>query len=102
MCRQLSALAGGLERSAARRALLRRVGQIALSVGKNIAAYRLEQPVRGEAEAFLTAHARELAGYAMRSGDAPVMAQGLLLRCAPRGFVRLYAALTGKSKSQLV
>ena len=102
VCRQLSALAGGLERSAARRALLRRVGQIALSVGKNIAAYRLEQPVRGEAEAFLTAHARELAGYAMRSGDAPVMAQGLLLRCAPRGFVRLYAALTGKSKSQLV
>lgn len=102
VCRQLSALAGGLERSAARRALLRRVGQIALSVGKNIAAYRLEQPVRGEAEAFLTAHARELAGYAIRSGDAPVMAQGLLLRCAPRGFVRLYAALTGKSKSQLV
>ncbi|MGN0995612.1 MAG: glycosyltransferase family 2 protein [Candidatus Ventricola sp.] len=102
VCRQLSALAGRQERGEARSALQRRVGQIALSVGKNIAAYRLEQPVLGEAEAFLIAHAAELSCYAVRSGDALVAAQGLLLRCSPGGFVRLYAALTGKRKSQLV
>ena len=52
VCARLDALARTLPSGAARAALQKRVGQIALSVGKNISAYRLPPTVAGEAMAF--------------------------------------------------
>ena len=75
--------------------LRRRVGQIALSVGKNTAAYDLPPAVAREATDFLRANLAELADYALRSGDAFVCAQGVLLRAAPSLFLRLYRRAKG-------
>ena len=90
VCRRLRALADSRQRDAAARALCRRVGQIALSVAKNIPAYALPPDVAAEAMAFVRENRRELAGYALRSGDALVAAQGALLALSPRAFVALY------------
>lgn len=90
VCRRLWALGSGMEKGAARAALRRRVGQIALSTAKNIAAYRLPQKVAGEAKAFVMEHKRELAGYAVKSGDMLVAAQGLLLGLSLRLFLAAY------------
>lgn len=90
VCRRLSALTKTLEAGEPRRALLKRVGQIALSVAKNIPAYHLPQSVADEAMAFVHGHRAELAGYAMESKDVFVAAQGLLLFMLPELFVRLY------------
>ena len=90
VCRRLRALADGRQGDAAARALCRRVGQIALSVDKNIPAYALPPDVAAEAMAFVRENRRELAGYALRSGDALVAAQGALLALSPRAFVALY------------
>ena len=90
VCRSLRALADGRQGDAAARALCRRVGQIALSVAKNIPAYALPPDVAAEAMAFVRENRRELAGYALRSGDALVAAQGALLALSPRAFVALY------------
>ena len=62
----------------------------ALSVGKNIPAYRLPPTVAGEAMAFLKAHRWELARYALKSGDAAIAAQGALLLLSPKLFVGMY------------
>ena len=40
--------------------------------------------------AFVRKNRRELAGYALRSGDALVAAQGALLALSPDAFVALY------------
>ena len=90
VCRRLRALADGRQGDAAARALCRRVGQIALSVAKNIPAYALPPDVAAEAMAFVRENRRELAGYALRSGDALVAVQGALLALSPRAFVALY------------
>jgi len=90
VCRRPSALAEKPEDGEAKRALKKRVGQIALSVAKNIPAYRLPEQIAEEAKAFLKENLKELAGYAMKSGDAVVAAQGLLLRVSPEGFLKLY------------
>ena len=90
VCRRLRALADSRQRDDAARALCRRVGQIALSVAKNIPAYGLPPAVAAEAMAFVKANRRELAGYALRSGDALVAAQGALLALSPGAFVTLY------------
>ena len=90
VCRRLRALADSRQRDAAARALCRRVGQIALSVAKNIPAYALPPDVAAEAMAFVRENRRELAGYALRSGDALVAVQGALLALSPRAFVALY------------
>ena len=90
VCRRLSALAGTLPAGEVRNALSRRVGQIALSVVKNIPAYGLPEPVAREALAFAKAHRSELAGYALRSGDALVAAQGALLALSPTIFMKAY------------
>lgn len=90
VCRRLRALADAQPSGAPRRALRRRVGQIALSVCKNIAAYGLPPDVAREATDFLRAHLPELSGYALRSGDAVTAAQGLVLRVSPALFLRLY------------
>ena len=90
VCRRLSALADTLPAGEAKAALQKRVGQIALSVVKNIPAYHLPEAVAGEAMAFAGAHREELSGYALRSGDALVAAQGLLLRMSPGVFIKLY------------
>ena len=90
ICRRLRTLADSRARDDASRALCRRVGQIALSVAKNIPAYALPPAVAEEAMAFVRANRRELSGYALRSGDALVAAQGALLALSPRAFVALY------------
>ena len=90
VCRRLSALAKTLPAGEAKAALRKRVGQIALSVVKNIPAYHLPETVASEAMAFAREHRRELSGYALESGDAPVAAQGLLLRLSPKAFMKLY------------
>ena len=90
VCRRLDALGRTLAPGAAKRALQKRVGQIALSELKNIPAYGLPPEIAREAIAFARAHLRELSGYALRSGDALVAAQGLLMRLSPGAFVRLY------------
>lgn len=90
VCRRLHGFAGELAPGEARSALLRRVGQIALSVAKNIPAYRLPPQVAREAMDFVRVHRSELAGYAVGSGDALVAAQGMLLRLSPKAFLALY------------
>ena len=94
VCRRLSALAEKAEQGEAAAALRRRVGQIALSVAKNIPAYRLTPEAAKDARAFLQANLGELAGYAICSRDVLVCAQGLLLRAAPGVFMALYTRLT--------
>ncbi len=91
VCRRLSRLAREVEYAPARRALRKRVGQIALSVGKNIAFYGLTGAVRDEAVAFLTEHRAELSRYALSSQSALVAAQGALLFASPGAFLALYA-----------
>ncbi len=90
VCRRLSTLAKTIDDGEVKGALQRRVGQIALSVAKNIPAYRLPEKIAGEAKAFLKQNLKELTGYAMHSGDAVVAAQGILLRMSPEGFLKLY------------
>ena len=89
----LGATADALPEGAPRRVLRRRVGQIALSVVKNIAAYRLPEPVAGEALFFAKTHQKELSGYALASGNAPVMAQGALMALSVRAFLMIYTRL---------
>lgn len=96
VCERLCALAASLPACAARAALQKRVGQIALSVAKNIPAYGLEGDVRREARAFLARHLGALSRYAIRSGSACVAAQGLLLRASPGAFIALYNLAKGR------
>ncbi|MBR5560306.1 MAG: glycosyltransferase [Clostridia bacterium] len=91
VCRRLSAAAQELEAGEAKRALKKRVGQIALSTAKNIAAYGLPKHIADEALDFVREHKSELSGYATGSGDAVVAAQGLLLRLSVTTFLRAYA-----------
>lgn len=90
VCRRLRALADSHKGTPEARALCRRVGQIALSTAKNIAAYRLPEPVAQEAMAFVRQHRTELSGYALGSGDRLVAAQGFLMRVSPTLFLKLY------------
>ena len=90
VCRRLRALSQTLEEGEAKAALNRRVGQIALSVAKNIAAYRLPPEIAREAMDFARRHRRELAGYALSSGDGMVAAQGALLALSVRLFLLAY------------
>lgn len=90
VCRRLSALAQDQEDGEAKRALKKRVGQIALSTAKNIAAYELKDAVAAEAKAFVKEHKSELCGYAISSGDAAVAAQGLLLKLSVDAFICAY------------
>ena len=92
VCRQLSALAKRHSGNPGR-ALARRIGQIAVSVAKNIPAYQLPEDVAREAMAFVRANKGELARYALSSRDALLIAQGMLLAVSPELFVRLYARL---------
>lgn len=90
VCRRLSALAESLPEGEAKRALKKRVGQIALSTAKNIPAYRLPEDIAKEAMNFVKAHKHELSGYAIASGDALVAAQGLLMRLSVSVFLHAY------------
>ena len=90
VCARLHDVAQSLPDGAAKAALNKRVGQIALSVGKNIPAYHLPPEVAREATDFLKAHRRQLARYAMESGDAAVTVQGALLKLSPELFIKLY------------
>lgn len=90
VCRRLRALSETIENSEARRALKKRVGQIALSMAKNIPAYHLPPEIAREVKAFLKENQRELCGYAVSCGDVVVAAQGVLLRISPEAFLWLY------------
>lgn len=91
VCRRLNALAHGQTDGAASRALSKRVGQIAVSVAKNIQAYHLPEAVAKDAMAFVHENRKELSAYALASRDLLVAAQGLLLAVSPELFVRIYA-----------
>ena len=93
VCRRLSKLAAEADEGEAKRALKKRVGQIALSTAKNIPAYQLPPEVASQAKAFVKEHVNEIAGYAISSGDGVVMAQGLLLRVSIDGFLRMYKSM---------
>ncbi|MBP3656318.1 MAG: glycosyltransferase [Clostridia bacterium] len=90
VCRRLTKEAAAQQPGAARSALMKRVGQIALGTAKNISAYHLPEDIAAEAMAFVAQHRRELSGYALASGNAFVAAQGLLLRLSPRLFMAAY------------
>ena len=91
VCRRLTALSDTLGAGEEKAALKKRVGQIALSVVKNVAGYHLPESVAAEVMAFAKEHQSELAGYAIKSGDAVVSAQGVLMRTSLRAFLALYA-----------
>ena len=91
VCRYLNALSAQMEAGSAKEALKKRIGQIALSTAKNIPAYKLPPKIAVEAKAFVKEHLLELSGYAISSGDAMVMAQGLLLRLSVEIFLCAYA-----------
>ena len=91
VCRRLHALCMSSPKGAARSALMKRVGQIALSLVKNIPAYRLPEKIAEEALAFAKENIREISGYAILSGDWFVAAQGIALRLSPEGFIKLYS-----------
>lgn len=93
VCRRLSSLAKQDEGSAASRALLKRVGQIAVSVAKNIPAYKLPPDVAREAMTFVCLNKKELAHFALSSRNVSLMAQGILLIVSPKLFVCLYAQI---------
>ena len=93
VCRRLSSLADTLGAGEAKDALSKRVGQIALSTVKNIAAYRLPKDVAAEAMAFAEENRAELSGYAMACGAPAVAAQGLLMRASPAVFLAIYRLL---------
>lgn len=93
VCRRLSALAKAQAKGEAAKALRKRVGQIALSVAKNIPAYRLLPEAEKDARAFLKANLSELSIYAITTGDLLVAAQGILLRMSPGLFMALYARI---------
>lgn len=91
VCRRLTALADTLPKGEARQALKKRVGQIALSVAKNVPGYELPEDVAQEVLDFANANLKELSGYAIASGDALVCAQGWLMRASITAFVKLYS-----------
>ena len=91
VCRRLSALAQTLPAGEAKAALKKRIGQIALSVVKNVSAYRLPKDVAQEVLAFAKQHQSELSSYAIHSGDAVVSAQGLLMKTSIPAFMKLYS-----------
>ena len=93
VCRRLSSLADTLGAGEAKQALSKRVGQIALSTVKNIAAYRLPKDVAAEAMAFAEENRAELSGSAMACGAPAVAAQGLLMRASPAVFLAIYRLL---------
>lgn len=91
ICRRLSALAKTLDEGEAKAALQKRVGQIALNIGKNIPAYRLPPPVAKEAKDFARTNQKELAGYAKESRDRFVAAQGVLFGLSLDLFLMAYS-----------
>ncbi|MBR5289129.1 MAG: glycosyltransferase [Clostridia bacterium] len=91
VCRRLSVLAAELPAGEAKKALKKRVGQIALSVVKNVPGYHLPEDVAREVLAFARENLAELSGYAIKSGDALVGAQGVLMRASITAFVKLYS-----------
>ena len=93
ICERLDALAESLPPTEGQRMLRRRIGQIALSVAKNIPAYGLAGDVRAQALSFLNLHYASLGEYAVKSGDKAVRRQGMLLLFSRRLFLRLYAGL---------
>lgn len=91
ICRRLWSLAQALPESEAKAALRKRVGQIALNIGKNIPAYKLPPEIAKEAMSFARTNQKELARYARQSGDRFVAAQGVLFGVSLDLFLRLYS-----------
>ena len=92
-------MAKTLEDGEPKRALRKRIGQIALSVGKNIPAYQLPPEIAKEAMNFLKENKRELVEYARKSGDAVLAMQGALMMLSPDAFVSSYGKAMRKEKA---
>ncbi|MBQ9010158.1 MAG: glycosyltransferase [Clostridia bacterium] len=67
-----------------------RIARIALSFGKNIAAYGLEGQVRGEAIGFIRAHRDEIRELTGLTRSPLLRLQAWLLHRSPETFIRLY------------
>lgn len=96
ICRRLSQLAAQHANCTAAIALRKRTGQIALSIGKNIPAYRLEGQVKREAMQYLSQNRFTLARFALKSHDLSLSIQGILLALSPKVFLSLYFNMTSK------
>ncbi|MCL2810965.1 MAG: glycosyltransferase [Clostridia bacterium] len=90
---RLVALCAGDPLTPGQRALRKRAAAIALSIPKNIVAYRLAGDVRRETLGFVRVHGREIAGFAMSGGSVVLWVQGVLLRVSPSIFMKTYAFL---------
>lgn len=97
ICRRLSAFAQTLPEGGARLALEKRVGQIALSVVKNIWGYGIPPEAAERVMRFAREHRRELARYALRSRDRMVRAEGALFFISPNLFARFYRRFMDRS-----
>ena len=88
ICRRLSAIAEDIQEPA-RSAVRLRTAQIALSLGKNIRAYKLEGEAKAEAERFFRTNRTEIAACACAAGSTPMRLQGMLIQSAPSLYLGL-------------
>ena len=96
VCRGLSAF-NEAHPSEASALLNDRISRIALSFGKNIAAYGLEGQVRQEALAFIREHRAEIRELTRRSSSPVLRLQALLFNCSPETFIRIYQTAAGRN-----
>ena len=90
VCMTLGSFARSVIHPQAKAALKKRVGQIALSIVKNVAGYRLEGEVADAVMQYAREYKKEISDFAIGSGDPVVLAQGWLLRLSPDLFLKLY------------
>ena len=94
ICRTLTCYSNNnLIENKANIALKKRIGQIAISIAKNIKAYELKDAVFEDAFEFLLRNSKELANYALNSNNFVLRMQGLLLSISPRLFISSYGFL---------
>ena len=94
ICRRLSSLAGKTSGEAGR-ALSQRVASIAVSLGRNIKAYKLSGSVRKEAETFFRQNREEICSYTLASPDWIHHLEGHIIRLSPDLYLLVYGFLRG-------
>ena len=90
ICRRLAAF--GQAHQEAEPALSIRIGKIAISLAKNIEAYRMEGENRRMSIRFLYENRQEIAGYARR-GNLALKAQAAVFLASPRLYLAVYGSL---------
>lgn len=90
VCIALSGYARSVFNKEAKAALKKRIGQIAVSIVKNVAGYGLTGDVEREVMDYAREYKKDIAKFAIDSGDPLVIAQGWLLRLSPDLFLKIY------------